>query len=259
MTRSKKKIIFYTADTFLRNAYKPSSFICPNEVGIDLIMPYFGIVQPNETKIVNLEIYAKLTSGKIHCPFFIIPLTICSNSALQLENNICLIEPDYNGPLHVTLWNNSTESVEFYPGDKFAQIVTTKFKKPKFNLITIAKKSHIFEAILTRNKTNKMEQNWTRLDRGSLLFNFNRQLGYLINSESNLVIDPATLLVMGRKSKESVNIDLLNREDIYFCKQNNLRWDLRNVKQDNNSVDSETITAFMTESDIEDADYKEDE
>ena len=98
----------------------------PGSVGYDLFTPVDFLIQPNEQKIVfiNLPVtppegyYAKLMSK--------LGLTVL----YELEVKVGVIDPDFTGNIGVVLKNNSDQPIERVVGEQIAQLLFIKVATP---------------------------------------------------------------------------------------------------------------------------------
>lgn len=61
---------------------------------------------------------------------------------IVLGNLVGLIDSDYQGPLMVSMWNRGTDSFQFEPGERIAQLVFVPIVQAEFDIVDDFKASH---------------------------------------------------------------------------------------------------------------------
>lgn len=103
--------------------------------GLDLqaILDDVMILEPGKTVKVRtgIAIYIgdKNVVGLIH------PRSGFGSMGLVLGNLTGIIDSDYQGEIHLILWNRSNEEIEIFPYDKVAQLIFTPVVIPNFEVV----------------------------------------------------------------------------------------------------------------------------
>ena len=91
-----------------------------------------------------------------------------------------------------------------------------------------------------------------KLQQGTACFYLDPILNKHVHSETALVIDNLTMMIIGKKLL-SGEIAKLGKDEIDLCKENNFKWDPNAIECDNSTFEQET-PHFDEESDIESSD-----
>jgi len=107
-----------------------------SDVGFDLYLPSDIIVEPYETKFINLGIKAEYQDieGKYY-GYMLCPRSSISKTKLRLANSIGIIDPHYRGNIIAAVDNISGEIQELKQGERYFQLVFVQFNKPDSVLI----------------------------------------------------------------------------------------------------------------------------
>jgi dUTP pyrophosphatase len=91
-----------------------------SDSGFDLFMPKDVIVNPKETKMLDLDIRceAKFPGG-----YYLYPRSSFGKTSLRLKNSVGIIDNQYRGNLKVLIENTSdSETVEIKKGERYFQL-----------------------------------------------------------------------------------------------------------------------------------------
>ena len=104
----------------------------PTDIGFDLFLPENIEVQPYETKFIDLGIKCEYKSDndKTFYGYLLCPRSSISKTKLRLANSIGVIDPNYRGYLIAAVDNISNKVQKLNKGERYFQLVFTKFTKP---------------------------------------------------------------------------------------------------------------------------------
>jgi len=95
--------------------------------GLDLCAAEDGYIAPGCRKTIDLGIGIKLPSG--HYGRIGERSGMASKFGIQVLGGI--VDPDYNGPLHVVLYNCGEKGFQFEVGDRICQLICERFSPAK--------------------------------------------------------------------------------------------------------------------------------
>lgn len=98
-----------------------------NDIGFDLYLPCDIIVQPYETKFINLGIKIEYQLG--NCGFHLYPRSSISKTKIRLANSVGIIDPNYRGNLIAAVDNISNEIQILKQGERYFQLVFVRMDK----------------------------------------------------------------------------------------------------------------------------------
>jgi dUTP pyrophosphatase len=119
---------------FLKSKYNTFDNVLQHltDVGFDLFLPEDIEVQPYETKFIDLGIkceYKSDNDGTFY-GYLLCPRSSISKTKLRLANSIGIIDPHYRGNLMAAVDNISDTVQKLKQGERYFQLVFTKFTKP---------------------------------------------------------------------------------------------------------------------------------
>jgi dUTP pyrophosphatase len=118
---------------FLESVYgssvKPKQY--KDDIGIDLYVPQDIIVEPFETKFINLGIRAEFQgSDNKFYGYQLYPRSSISKTKLRLANSVGIIDPNYRGYLIAAVDNISDKPQQIKKGERLFQLVFVQLMKP---------------------------------------------------------------------------------------------------------------------------------
>ena len=116
-------------EEYLQTKYK-STLQYSSDVGFDLFLPTDQIIQPFETKFINLGIrteYQGLDGNHYGYPLY--PRSSISKTKIRLANSVGIIDPNYRGNLIAVVDNISNEIEVLYQGERYFQLVFVRMDK----------------------------------------------------------------------------------------------------------------------------------
>lgn len=107
--------------------------------GLDLFIMEDTIINPRETKLVDLGIKCQLTSvgtfDPLYFSYLLYPRSSISKTPLRLANSIGLIDSGYLGNIKVALWNTSNTPFAINEGERYVQLVKADLSPIQFELV----------------------------------------------------------------------------------------------------------------------------
>ena len=93
--------------------------------GLDLFFTEDVVVQPRETKLIDLGVVCQMTddSSVVRKSYLLMPRSSIYKTPLRMSNSVGLIDAFYTGSLHVPVDNTSTEPYTIQRGTRLFQIV----------------------------------------------------------------------------------------------------------------------------------------
>ena len=91
-------------------------------------------LRPGETKMIPMGFAMHLEDQSLAA--LVVPRSgLGSKHGIVLGNLVGLIDSDYQGPLSISLWNRSSESIKINPGERVAQLVVIKVNQVELDLV----------------------------------------------------------------------------------------------------------------------------
>ena len=104
--------------------------------GVDLraLVDETVVINPGDTYLVKTGLAIHL--GDPGYAALILPRSgLGHKKGIVLGNLVGLIDSDYQGDLMVSVWNRGTESLEFKPMERIAQLMVVPVVQPEFNIV----------------------------------------------------------------------------------------------------------------------------
>lgn len=133
----KKTFLIKVLDDTDKNFYENHGTYHKGDSGLDLYIITDQIIQPGETKLINLGIQCQnqsfdpciwhwFTKGftKYHS-YYLLPRSSISKTPLIMRNSIGLIDSSYLGPIMAPLYNTSNEPFHLKRGERYVQLVNS--------------------------------------------------------------------------------------------------------------------------------------
>ena len=89
-----------------------------DDAGCDVILKKDVIFNPQETQVIDLEVTA---TPKENTMGFLCSRTSAAKKGLIVA--MCPIDPNYNGTIHAIVHNVSNDTIIYYAGEAFCQLV----------------------------------------------------------------------------------------------------------------------------------------
>jgi dUTP pyrophosphatase len=116
-------------EEYLKTMYKSTSQYS-SDIGFDLFLPCDQIIQPFETKFINLGIRTEYQSDDgIYYGYHIYPRSSISKTKIRLANSVGIIDPNYRGNLIAAVDNISNEIQVLKQGERYFQLVFVRMDK----------------------------------------------------------------------------------------------------------------------------------
>lgn len=100
-----------------------------SDVGFDLYLPYDVIIEPYETKFINLQISIEYIKNGINYGFCLCPRSSISKTKIRLANSIGIIDPSYRGNIIAAVDNISNTIQELKQGERYFQLIFMQMDK----------------------------------------------------------------------------------------------------------------------------------
>ena len=88
--------------------------------GFDLFMPADALLEPNETRLLDLQVRAELLTGAHG--YYLFPRSSISKTPLRLANSVGIIDFGYRGTLKVAVHNTGVAPYTIHRGDRLFQL-----------------------------------------------------------------------------------------------------------------------------------------
>jgi dUTP pyrophosphatase len=128
----------------IKEMYKNHSTYHKGDSGLDLFIVNDVVIEPGETKLVNLGIQCQLQSSSWYCPwkklynsYMMFPRSSISKTPLRLANSVGLCDAGFCGELKAPLYNTSSQPFHLKKGDRYVQLVTPNLKQPSFEIVDV--------------------------------------------------------------------------------------------------------------------------
>ena len=116
-------------EEYLQTKYKSTSQYS-SDVGFDLYLPSDQIIQPFETKFINLGIRIEYKKDDgIYYGYHLYPRSSISKTKIRLANSVGIIDPNYRGNLIAAVDNISNEIQVLKQGERYFQLVFVRMDK----------------------------------------------------------------------------------------------------------------------------------
>ena len=116
-------------EEYLQTMYKSTSQYS-SDVGFDLFLPWDQIIQPFETKFINLGIKTEYQSSDgIYYGYHLYPRSSIYKTKIRLANSVGIIDPNYRGNLIAAVDNISNEIQQLKQGERYFQLVFVRMDK----------------------------------------------------------------------------------------------------------------------------------
>ena len=116
-------------EEYLQTKYK-STLQYSSDVGFDLYLPCDQIIQPFETKFINLGIRTEYEADdEIYYGYHLYPRSSISKTKIRLANSVGIIDPNYRGNLIAAVDNISDKVEVLKQGERYFQLVFVRMDK----------------------------------------------------------------------------------------------------------------------------------
>lgn len=127
----------------VKQLYENHSTFHKGDSGLDLFIPQDTVIQPGETKLVELGVQCQLQSSVWYFPwkkryssYMMFPRSSISKTPLRLANSIGLCDAGYVGELKAPLCNIGEQPYLLKKGDRYVQLVAPNLQETKFDIVT---------------------------------------------------------------------------------------------------------------------------
>jgi len=129
--------IILTSSLQDRKEFYPT-YSTPYSAAMDLkaCIDDFIYLYPNQVTIIDTGIKLNIKSNTT-CALILPRSGLGAKHGIILANNVGLIDPDYQGPIKVALWNRNKEAPPFkiQRKDRIAQILFTPIERPNLQIV----------------------------------------------------------------------------------------------------------------------------
>ena len=94
-----------------------------DNAGYDLFVPRTVNFDPDERKLVSMEVRAVVIEDEALQNYWMVPRSSISKTGLIMLNSVGVIDKSYRGELMAYLWNSTIMPVEVKRGQRLVQIV----------------------------------------------------------------------------------------------------------------------------------------
>jgi dUTP pyrophosphatase len=94
-----------------------------DNAGYDLFVPKDVTFEPNERKLVSMEVRAVVIENDTLQNYWMVPRSSISKTGLMILNSVGVIDKSYRGELMAFLWNTTAAPVKVDKGQRLVQIV----------------------------------------------------------------------------------------------------------------------------------------
>lgn len=114
---------------FIKNVKVPKKSHLPDS-GLDLFMPEGFTIEPFETKTVGLGIAVSIPEGHAG---LLVPRSSIAQKGLIIQTSI--IDPDYNGEIHLIITNASNIETEIKKDDRICSLCCFSVLNPYIEIV----------------------------------------------------------------------------------------------------------------------------
>lgn len=114
---------------FIKNVKVPKKSHLPDS-GLDLFMPEGFTIEPFETKTVGLGIAVSIPEGHAG---LLVPRSSIAQKGLIIQTSI--IDPDYNGEIHLIITNASNKEIEIKKDDRVCSLCCFSVLNPYIEIV----------------------------------------------------------------------------------------------------------------------------
>jgi dUTP pyrophosphatase len=100
-----------------------------SDIGFDLFLPDNVVIQPFETKLINLGISCEYIKKGEYYGYHLYPRSSISKTKIRLANSVGIIDPNYRGNIIAAVDNISNEIQILNQGERYFQLVFVKIDK----------------------------------------------------------------------------------------------------------------------------------
>ena len=104
----------------VKKMYEDHSHFHDGDAGLDLFVVHEQLIQAGESTFIHLQISCENVAGK---PYFLMPRSSISKTALRLSNSIGLIDGSYRGEIIAAVDNIKDTAYKISPGQRLFQLV----------------------------------------------------------------------------------------------------------------------------------------
>lgn len=104
-----------------RYALQMENYVEKQDSGFDVYYPETFTIEPGETKLVGLNIKARVVNDK-SMPYWLVPRSSIFKTKLRMANSVGIIDSGYRGELKTPLDNIGKEPVTIEAGSRLFQI-----------------------------------------------------------------------------------------------------------------------------------------
>ena len=126
----------------VKQMYNNHSVFHKGDSGLDLFIVQDTVIQPGETKLVELGVHCQLQSSVWYCPwkktyhsYLMFPRSSISKTPLRLANSVGVCDGGFTGELKAPLYNTSDQQFTIKKGDRYVQLVAPNLQEIKFELV----------------------------------------------------------------------------------------------------------------------------
>jgi dUTP pyrophosphatase len=113
----------FLAPTSNASEFYSTKPLSTENAGFDLFVPNDVVFQPDERKLVSMEVRAVVIEGEALQNYWMVPRSSISKTGLMMLNSVGVIDKSYRGELMAFLWNTTDAPVEVKRGQRLVQIV----------------------------------------------------------------------------------------------------------------------------------------
>ena len=100
-----------------------------SDVGFDLFLPNDVVIQPFETKFINLGISCEYVKENVFYGYHLYPRSSISKTKVRLANSVGIIDPNYRGNIIAAVDNICNEIQILKQGERYFQLVFVRMDK----------------------------------------------------------------------------------------------------------------------------------
>ena len=173
----------------IRKMYNNHTTYHKGDSGLDVFIAKDTIIEPGETKLVDLGIQCQLQSQTWYCPwkknyhsYLMFPRSSISKTPLRLANSIGLCDAGYTGELKAPLHNTGHIAFHLKKGDRYVQLVAPNLQETTFETVNQLRETSRGGGGFgsTNNSTsNRHEHNSNRHQETNKAIVFTKQFPYI--------------------------------------------------------------------------------